>query len=285
VVDEVEERVVGPVQVLEDDDERAVLGELLEEAPPRCERLAPLGRDVGCEAEQRTEVPAHPVVGDGRLELRLDLLRRVALGDAGLGLDHLAERPERDPVAVGEAAPVPPADQLRVLLDAPEELEDEAALADPGHADDRHELRRALLPGAREGPGEQVDLALPADEPRLVHPLDRHARTRLESLPDRDRLGLPLCLDRLALLVHDRVPRRVVGPPADEDAVHGRRRLEPGRRVDHVARRHRLARRGVRARLTSASPVAIPIRSSMPSSCANSRIARAARTARSGSSS
>ena len=41
VVDEVEQVVVGPVQVLEDQHQRPLLGELLEEAPPRGEGLVP----------------------------------------------------------------------------------------------------------------------------------------------------------------------------------------------------------------------------------------------------
>src|SRR6266567_4005389 len=40
LVHEVEEALVGPVQVLEDEDERTLLRESLEQAPPRCERLA-----------------------------------------------------------------------------------------------------------------------------------------------------------------------------------------------------------------------------------------------------
>ena len=40
VVDEVEKAFVGPMQVLEDEHERALLAERLEEAPPRREGLA-----------------------------------------------------------------------------------------------------------------------------------------------------------------------------------------------------------------------------------------------------
>ena len=67
-----------------------------------------------------------------------------------------------------------------------------------------------------------------------------------------------------------------------------RGRLQPRGRVDDVAGRHRFsAPRGGRPRLTSASPVVIPIRTCRPSSApvSPSRMASAARTARSGSSS
>ena len=49
-------------------------------------------------------------VRDGLMELRRDLVRRVLLEDTGLRLDDLAECPDRDPVAVGEAAPLTPGD-------------------------------------------------------------------------------------------------------------------------------------------------------------------------------
>ena len=42
VVDEVEQALVGPVQVFEDEHERPLLGERLEEAPPGRERLGPM---------------------------------------------------------------------------------------------------------------------------------------------------------------------------------------------------------------------------------------------------
>jgi hypothetical protein len=41
VVDEVEQLVVGPVQVLEDQHQRSLLGHPFEEAAPRCKALAP----------------------------------------------------------------------------------------------------------------------------------------------------------------------------------------------------------------------------------------------------
>ena len=43
VVDEVEEPVVGPVEIFEDEHQRALLGRRLEQPPPGCEHLLPLG--------------------------------------------------------------------------------------------------------------------------------------------------------------------------------------------------------------------------------------------------
>ena len=53
--------------------------------------------------------------------------------------------------AVSSAPLVGRADELDLLVHRPEELRHETALADPRHAHERHELRRALLTHAREG--------------------------------------------------------------------------------------------------------------------------------------
>ena len=60
--------------------------------------------------------------------------------DSGLRLDDLSERPQRHPVAVRQAAALTPGDELGIVLHDLTELVDEPALADAGHADERHEL-------------------------------------------------------------------------------------------------------------------------------------------------
>ena len=128
LVEEVEEALVGPVDVLDDDDERPLLGEPFEEAAPGGERLvsaiAAELRFAG-EPDEREQMRldarlvarARERVLDGLVDLRRDLLGRVLLEDAGLRLDDLAERPQRDPVAVGEAAPLAPGDELGIRVD------------------------------------------------------------------------------------------------------------------------------------------------------------------------
>ncbi len=73
VVDEVEQALVGPVEVLEDEHERPLVGETLEEPPPRGESLVPAiaAAEVRAgEADQRSQVGDDPrVVGD-RASLR-----------------------------------------------------------------------------------------------------------------------------------------------------------------------------------------------------------------------
>ena len=107
VVDEVEQAVVGPVQILEDEDERALLGERLEEPPPGRERLRlPVAAGVLSRRPSPTSGRRWPsthsasdVVDQASATLRrsfsLGLVRRVGLEDSGLGLDHLARAPSR----------------------------------------------------------------------------------------------------------------------------------------------------------------------------------------------
>ena len=216
------------------------------------------------------------------------LLRRVALEDPGLRLDHLGERPVADALAVGQRATLSPVGELRLLVDYLPELVHEAALADPGHADERDELRRTLLARAGKSAGQQVELAAAADERRSGLPeVDAEAGACLLRLPDGDQLGLAL-------------RRRQAPPPgsrspASSPAGCSRRRggRSPGRRTGGAPRCSRRRPRpcprrrpGRASRVTSASPVLTAMRtSSWPSSTIPSRIASAARTARSGSSS
>src|SRR5689334_18183363 len=106
----------------------------------------------------------HPLVCARRGELLLCGLGVVALEDAGLRLHDLAERPYAPALAVRERAALPPPVDVGIRVERREELGDEAALADPGDADERHQLRGLLTAGARKRVGEQEQLALSTDE-------------------------------------------------------------------------------------------------------------------------
>ncbi len=109
-------------------------------------------------------------------------------------LHDLAKRPERHPLAVGQRATLAPIDQLPVLFDRVQELDQEPALAHSRDADKGDELRRALLTDARQSRDEQLEFALAPNERRdgSLHNVDAEASARLQSLPDGDRLALPL---------------------------------------------------------------------------------------------
>ena len=132
--------------------------------------------------------------GSGTLELGCGLLGRVRLEDAALRLDDLPQRPEGDPLPVGQAAALPPADELGALLDVAEQLRAEPALAHPRLAHDRHQLAGALLRGALERPDQKRLLELPADERRRVRAghVRAEAGARPKRTEERERLRLAL---------------------------------------------------------------------------------------------
>ena len=214
---------------------------------------------------QRASLASGTRSDDGLDELGLGGLRGVGLEDARLRLDHLRQRPEGDAFAVRQRAALAPEDEpVRIRVDRLRELPDQPALADARHADEGDELRRPLPLDAREGLEERVELLARARRaaPRRAGATSTPKRARAaDRLPHRDRLRLPLRLDRLAVAVLDRPLGRAVGRLADEDAVHRRGRLQTGGRVDDVARDHALALRrvGRRAR-RRASPVLTAMR-------------------------
>jgi len=154
------------VQVLEDEHERRVVRERLEEAPPRGEALALRNLLVvgGREPDQAPHPDGHPVglprIGgdpaDGLVELGGGLVVGVGLEDAGLPLHDLCERPEAGAFAVGQRAPLPPGREVRLRLDRAEELVDEARLPDSRNADERDELEPSLAPRTVEGVAEEI---------------------------------------------------------------------------------------------------------------------------------
>ena len=86
MVDEVEQAVVGPVEILEDEDERAPFGEGFEEPPPGGERLGlSIAADVLFvgEPDQRAKMALDPFAvgsalegfGDNTREFLLHLVR------------------------------------------------------------------------------------------------------------------------------------------------------------------------------------------------------------------
>ncbi len=93
--------------------------------------------------------------------------RVVGLEQAGPRADHLAERPERDALAVGRGAAVVPPDAFDDAVDVLQELPGQPALADPGLAGDRHEPGALLAGGGVEQVLEQAQLLVATDERRL----------------------------------------------------------------------------------------------------------------------
>ena len=118
VLDEVEKRRLGPVQVVEDDDEWTSLRERLEVATARPLRLL-LGAGDAVEANRCGNPVRDEIVPGDRRDRRP--IR------AGGRSDDLRERPVRDPLPVRET---PADDETRIVAEPLDELADEAGLAD-----------------------------------------------------------------------------------------------------------------------------------------------------------
>ena len=85
----------------------------------------------------------HCLLGAALAELLERLLERIVVGDPGRGLDHLAERPVGDALAVRKRA----AHEHARPLEPVEELPREPALPDARLAVDREEVRAACRAG------------------------------------------------------------------------------------------------------------------------------------------
>ena len=169
MLDEIEERRLAPVRVVEQNDERLLRG-------VRLEQLAEGPGDLLRRARRRA------VAQD----------RRQRAGHAVLGcqlLDDLGHRPVADPLAVGETAP----SHDLGAVESGQELLDEPGLPDAGRTEDREQMARALTDDVRERALEDPSLALAADHLGAVAACGRLRLHGYEAI-GRQRLRLPLRL-------------------------------------------------------------------------------------------
>ena len=156
VVEQVQQRGLGPVDVLDRDDERAIARQPLEQPPQRPRRL--LGLRGLVREPDRGEDAAH-----GRLvagQQLLDVRARVGAEPA----HEVGERAVRRALAVGEAAA---REHGGVVAERAEELPRQSRLADPRRSGDRDEPADALRAGLGERGAQLVELGLAPDERRL----------------------------------------------------------------------------------------------------------------------
>ena len=258
LLEEVEQGVVGPVQVLQHQHQRPPGGQPVQEAPPGGERLvaaAGLDRGAVALADQPAQVPGDPVgrlrvvghgVGDDPGQATPDPVGRVGLEDAGLGLDDLGQGPVGHPAAggggtalvPGRGAALAPADQLVLGVQGPAELGHQPALADPGRAEQGDQLGPAAVPGPPERLQQQAQLAVAADQRHRPGGQAVHAGAvaRLQGAPHAHRPGPPGQGEQAGRAVADRPLGRPAGRLRHQHRPAGRGLLEPG------AGRHRVAR-------------------------------------------
>src|SRR2546423_2490820 len=166
VLDQVEEGVLGPVDVVEDDDEWLSCGSQLEEPPRSPEHLV---QWVSAFGEADCGRDAHGRLGTlGSCELEKPsarLLGRVLVADAGGVARDLQKGPERDAASISQA---PAADDPAFGRDPAAELVDEARLAGAGLCDERDETAHALGSRGRERGLERLELADAPDDRTAV---------------------------------------------------------------------------------------------------------------------
>ena len=259
VLDEVEERAVCPVDVLEDENDRKRLGHALEEEPPGGEEVFLVGRAALLETEKMREARLHEAplvrIGDVGIDGGAELRRRgdgvLVLEDPRAQAHHLRERPERDSLTVGEAAAAVPPGVRRQPVEVLLELPREAGLADAADAHHRDEMRSALLGGGVEELLDETQIAVAADERGLEGGGSDDAAAQpdhADGAPQRHGFGLPLQLVRPGVLVDDRRLRGPAGCLAHEHGARRGGRLHPRGGVDEIAGDHALALRAERHR-------------------------------------
>ena len=148
VLEEGEQGLVGPVQVLEDE-HRAVRSRppprrsaARRRSSPRATPPAPRARRARAGAGGTTPCPGRH--GRTASSLASTVSQLVGVADAGVPLDDLGQRPVGDVLAERRAVALSPGGHLGPRVDVGEELADEAALADAGLADEQGELRARL---------------------------------------------------------------------------------------------------------------------------------------------
>ena len=256
LLEECEQGVVRPVEVLEHQHDRPLGGKVLagtaatRRTTPRGQRGRPTPTSGASRGEQP---PRSGIVGsDLACELGCGFAGGVRLEDPALGLDDLAERPERDAVAVREASSLAPAHELAASLDvAAGARRTSRLLPTPGSPMTVTSWTRPASRLART-PRQQRQLELPADQGRVgrrgSRRTPRRARGR-ERPPDGERLRLALDRDGSSPSYSKTRDRRAIGllgrprrrPPGRRPA--GARRCSPRRRST-IPRPSRARRRG-----------------------------------------
>ncbi len=254
VFDEIEQRGIGPLQILEDHDHRVACGEPLEEEPPAREQVGLVGRGVLLEPEEMRkpglDERAVGRVGDRALDYGAKLVPRrrpvLAFEDVRPSTHHLGKRPVGDPLAVREAATAVPAERPLETVHVFEEFPAQAGLADPRDPGHLHEVRLAVVGTGEKDILDQLELTVAADEGglealRLHQPAD--AGDHPPDLPQPHRLGLSFELVQAGIPVLDRRIRCSLGRIANKDRARRRGGLHARRRIHEVTRDHPLSGR------------------------------------------
>jgi hypothetical protein len=166
------------------------------------------------------------------VQLRDRFWRIVRLGDRGRLTNDLAERPERDAVAVRQTVP---AQDGRLAVSAGNERLDEPGLAQAGLAEHGDDLAGVRGDGVVERGIDDRELDLASDHRPVKPARDADLSAHGVQLVRRDGLRLALQRERLDGFDLDRVPHQLVRRLADEGLHLAGRLLETRRDVDRIA--------------------------------------------------
>ena len=239
---QVEQRLLGPVHVIHDGQERAAARERLEELADGPERLLDgNGRswEAECRPDPLEDLRGARVAFEQRCDLAArDVMRRAA-GQACRLAHGLRDRREGDAFAVREAVA---GEHLPLALDVLRQLADQTCLAGPGRRDHGGDADIALFTGAPPELEELRELVLAPDQRRMQIPPDPgRAGEHLDETPRRHGLRLPLECERLDSLDRDRVSHEAQRRLAEQHLAGRGGLLEARRDVHGVAARERLS--------------------------------------------
>ncbi len=218
VLDQVEQRRLGPLDVVECDHERAHPGERFEQ--PAHGPLHVLRRRRRARAPDR----ARHHVGHAR---RLPVARheRLERRHAAQVVDDLLERPVGDALAVGQAAPD---DDAGAGLDVGDELLDEPRLADPGRPEHGRDDAAVGGDAAVVAAAQARELAAAADHPAgRRHPQRLAAWHEALGEPGAHAPGLPAQLEIAVAAQAHRPGDEPASLGTEQHGAGGRRRLQP----------------------------------------------------------
>ena len=296
VLDELEERGVRPMDVLEHHDHRvlsAIRSKKSRHAEKRSSRsgatrsVSP--RRCWSRGSTKARSSASSTISERTAESFVErLVRDSSSAIAGAHPDHLRQRPVGDAVAVGEtAASVPPGrlvEAVEVLLELPRK----PRLPHAGHRDDREQVRTALVGGRVE----ELLLARRSSRSRPTNGASRPAarpppfRAATTRSARQSAIGslLPFSCVLAGTHVRDRGFGRALRRFSDEHAPGLRLGLDARSGVDEIAGDHALP---FGADRDGSLPVSTPARALSAASRSGTPATRssAARTARSASSS
>ena len=211
ILDQVDEGRLGPLKVVEADDQRLLARQVLEQAAHRPHRVLGRSRHLP-EADRPRQTRRDPPRFRFVLHQLLDrLLRELACRAA----DEVSERPVRDALPVRQAAAEK---HTGLCARVRQQLVHQARLPDPGRAEHRHEFARVVANRFLEDLPQPDELILAADH-RRIQPtrVGRRSGDNCEQSPRVHGLRAALQLERVELLDEDRVAREPVRLLSEQD--------------------------------------------------------------------